>query len=187
MKPAAIEIEDKDEILQRAAKLEPDKIDELLAVLDEDIKHIQDSLLRLDELRSLLIKPSNESLDSLLESIRADSDGYAVNESKRQSIQRELAAELGFGVGQMNLSRIEAHLMGQKKDQVISKKIKLRSLTEELRKEHLSTAMLLSDCARFNGLLLRTIFDFGKTGTVYYNSNGSTKRQSGTAFVNLQF
>jgi len=59
-----------DEVLQKAAKLKDDKIDELLAVFDKDIEHIQDSLLRLDKLRSLLIKPNNESLDKLLESIR---------------------------------------------------------------------------------------------------------------------
>ena len=63
-----------DEALQKAVKLEDDKINELLVVLDKDIEHIQDSLLRLDRLRSLLIKPNNESLERLLESIRADSD-----------------------------------------------------------------------------------------------------------------
>lgn len=187
MKAATIEIEDRDEVLQKTAKLQPDKIDELLAVLDEDIEHIQDSLSRLNELRSLLIKPSNGSLDRLLENIRADSDSYAANESKRQSIRRELAAELGCDAEQMNLSRLEAHLTGQKKDQVTRKKTKLRSLTEELKKEYLSTMMLLSDCARFNSLLLKTIFDFGKTGTVYYGSNGSAERRDDTAFVNLKF
>jgi hypothetical protein len=176
-----------DKVLQKAAKLEDDKIDELLAVLDKDIEHIQDSLLRLDKLRSLLIKPNNGSLDRLLENIQADSDGYAANETKRQSIRRELAATLGCDVEEMTLSKLEAYLPEQKKDQIVEKKIKLRSLTEELKKEHLSTAMLLSDCARFNSLLLKTIFDFGKAGTVYYDSDGSAKRQSDAAFVNLQF
>ena len=176
-----------DKVSQKAAKLEDDKIGELLAVLDRDIEHIQDSLLRLDKLRTLLIKPNNESLDKLLESIRADSDSYAANETKRQSIRRELAATFGCDVEQMTLSKLEAHLPEQKKDQIVEKKIKLRSLTNDLTKEHLSTAMLLSDCARFNSLLLKTIFDFGRTETVYYNSNGSTKRQSDAAFMNLQF
>ncbi|MHC4740007.1 MAG: flagellar export chaperone FlgN [Planctomycetota bacterium] len=176
-----------DKVLQKAAKLEDDKIGELLAILDRDIEHIQDSLLRLDKLRTLLIKPNNESLDRLLENIQADSDSYAANETKRQSIRRELAATLGCDVEQMTLSKLETHLEGQEKDQIVEKKTKLKLLTEELKKEHLSTAMLLSDCARFNSLLLKTIFDFGKAGTVYYNSNGSAKRQSDAAFVNLQF
>ena len=176
-----------DEVLQKATKLKNDKIDELLAVLDKDIEHIQDSLLRLDKLRSLLIKPNNESLDKLLESIRADSDSYAANETKRQSIRRELSATFGCDVEQMTLSKLEADLEGQQKNQITEKRTKLNLLTEELKKEHLSTAMLLSDCARFNSLLLKTIFDFGKAGTVYYDSDGSAKRQSDAAFVNLQF
>jgi len=63
----------------------------------------------------------------------------------------------------------------------------LKALTGELKKEHLRTALLLSECARFNSLLLRSIFDLGQTGAVYYNSNGATKRQMDTAFMNLQF
>jgi len=45
--------------------------------------------------------------------------------------------------------------------------------------------LLLSECARFNNLLLKSIFDLGKTGAVYYNSNGATKQQTDMAFVNL--
>jgi len=175
-----------DEVLQKAAKLEDERINELLAVLDKDIEHIQDSLLRLDRLRSLLIKPNNESLERLLENIRADSDDYTTNETRRQSIRRELAKILGCNVEQMTLTKLEAWLEDQQKDQITRKKEKLKLLTEELKREHLSTAMLLSECARFNSVLLRTIFDFGKTGTVYYDSSGSAKRQSNAAFVNLQ-
>jgi len=175
-----------DEVLQKAVKLEDDKINELLAVLDKDIEHIQESLLRLDRLRSLLIKPNNESLERLLENIRADSDDYTTNETRRQSIRGELAAILGCNVEQMTLSKLEDCFEGQHKDQIARKRIKLKLLTEELKREHLSTAMLLSECARFNSVLLRTIFDFGKTGTVYYDSSGFAKRQSDAAFVNLQ-
>ena len=83
--------------------------------------------------------------------------------------------------------RSPSTLPKERKAQVAEKKAKLRSLTNELKEEHLSTAMLLSDCARFNSLLLKSVFDLGKTETVTYNSNGSTKRQTDTAFVNLQF
>jgi len=38
------------------------KVDELLAVLDEDIRHVRASLLRLDELRSLVIKRDQAAL-----------------------------------------------------------------------------------------------------------------------------
>ena len=164
-----------------------DKVDELLLVLDEDIQHIQQSLSRLNELRSLVIKRDDVALGKLLELIKGASEGYRRHELQRQSIRKELASALGFGLAQMTLSTLEASLPKGKKEQVTEKKAKLKSLIKELKKEHLSTALLLSDCARFNNLLLKTIFDVGETDTVYYSSNGNTKRQSDTAFVNLQF
>ena len=69
----------------------------------------------------------------------------------------------------------------------LNKKTKLMSLVNELKKEYYSTALLLSECARFNNLLLNKIFDIGKTGAVYYKSRGATKPQTDMAFVNLQF
>ena len=173
MKATAIEIED--------------KVDELLAALDKDSRHIQENLLKLNELRSLVVKRDDAALSRLLESIQADSDSYRSHELKRQSIQKDLADALGCNLEQMTLSALEASLPEEKKAQVTRMKAKLKSLITELRKEYLSTTLLLSECTRFNNLLLKSIFDLGKSDVVYYNSNGATNRQNDTAFVNLQF
>ena len=163
------------------------KVDELLACLDTDVRHIQEKLSQLNELRSLVIKHDDAALGKLLESIQVKSDSYRTNESNRQAIRKELANILGQGLEQMTLSALEASLPDAKREQINRMKTKLRSLTEELKKEHLSTTLLLSECARFNSLLLRSVFDLGQTGAVYYNSNGAARRQADTAFVNLQF
>jgi len=187
-----------------------DKVNELLAVLDKDIQHIQDSLSWLNELRSLVIKRDDAALSKLLQSIRAQSDSYVSNEQQRQSLRKDLANALGCrvdpvreprledsglqekssnGVEQVTLSRLASILPEEKKAQVIDIKTKLRALVEQLKKEHLSTSLLLSDCARFNNLLLRAVFDLGKTGTVYYSPNGVAKRPAlgrNSAFVSLR-
>ena len=164
-----------------------DKVDELLACLDKDSQHIQESLSQLNTLRSFVIKRDDSGLGKLLKVIQAESDSYRKHESKRQTIRKELANALGYNTEQLTLSVLEANLSKQKKAQVINKKTKLMSLIKELKKEYFSTALLLSECARFNNLLLKSIFDLGKTGAVYYNSNGITKQQTDTAFMNLQF
>ena len=164
-----------------------DKIGELLVVLDKDIQHIQESLLRLNELRSFVVKRNEADLGKLLESIQTDSDSYRSHELKRESIRKELADALDCNLKQMTLSRLETVLPEEKKAQVTTKKLKLRALTKELKKEHLSTAMLLSNCARFNRQLLQSVFDLGEMEIVYYNSRGSTKQGVTEAFVNLQF
>jgi hypothetical protein len=173
MKATAIEIED--------------KVDELLAVLDKDSRHIQESLLKLNELRSLVIKRDDAALGKLLESIQTEPDSYRSHELKRQSIRQDLANALGCNLEQMTLSALEASVAKEKKAQVTRRKAELESLIKELKKEHLSTALLLSECTRFNNLLLKSIFDLGKNDVVYYNSNGATRRQTDMAFVNLQF
>ncbi len=164
-----------------------EKIDELLVVLDENIRNMRESLSRLDELRGLVVKRDEPALAGLLETIRGEADSYRSCELKRQSMRKELAVLLGCEVEHVTLSRFEGILAGEKKAQVAKRKAELRSLTGKLKKEHLKTTMLLSDCARFNSLLLKSIFDLGKTGMVYYNSNGAAKRQTDAAFVNLEF
>ena len=173
MKTAAIEIED--------------KVDQLLVVLDSDIRHIRENLSRLNEMRSLVVRRDDVSLRKLLESIQSESNSYKDNELKRRLLQEELATAFDCGLEQMTLSRLEAELSGPKKAEVARKKTKLQTLVEKLKKEHLSTAMLLSDCARFNSVLLKSILQLGQAGTITYNPNGSAERQTSSAFVNLQF
>ena len=173
--------------MKSTAKDIEDKVEELLACLDKDSQHIQESLSQLNKLRSFVIKRDDSSLSKLLKVIQTEVENYRSNESKRQNIRKELANLLGYNTEQLTLSVLEANLPKKITARVINKKTKLISLIEELKKEYFSTALLLSECARFNNLLLNNIFDISKTGAVYYNSNGATKQQTDMAFVNVQF
>jgi hypothetical protein len=163
-----------------------DKVDQLLAILQNDIEHLQKTLARLNELRSLVIKRDDTALSKLLESIHADSDTYKAAELKRQMIRKELSRALGCSLQQLTLSALEAVLPDEKKNRIALIKAKLKLLIKELKKEHISTTLLLSECARFNSLLLKSIFALGKTGTLTYSSSGATKQQADLAFLNLQ-
>ena len=147
---------------------------------------MQDRLLQLNEMCRLVIKRDEAALGKLLESIQAGAGCYREHELNRKSIRKDLADSFGCAIEQITLSTLQASLPEEKKDQVTQMKAKLRSLSAELKKEYLSTALLLSECARFNNLLLKGIFDLGKTESIHYNSNGETRRQIDMAFVNLQ-
>jgi len=163
------------------------KVDELLDVLDKDIEHLELSLIWLNELRSHVIKREDVSLSELLGNIKSEARDYSDNEIKRQSIRQELANSLGCKFEEMTLSNLATFLSEEKKSKVEEKRKQLRELALKLKNEHIGTMLLLSDCARFNRKLLNNIFDFKKTETVTYNSNGFTKRQADTNFVNLKF
>ena len=163
-----------------------DKVDRLLVCLDQDVQHMQESLQRLDEIRRLVIKRDEPALGKLLENIQAASDDRRNHELNRKSLRKELAESLGCDIEQMTLSALESCLPEAKKDGVTQMKAKLRSLSAELKKEYLSTALLLTECARFNNTLLKGILGLGKTESVHYKSNGQTRRHIDTVFVNLQ-
>jgi hypothetical protein len=163
------------------------KVDELLMVLDRDIRHLEETLSRLNELRALVIKRDDVSLGRLLEKIRAESNDYRENESKRQVLRQELAGTLGCGTERMTLSRLEAEFSGERKLEISRRRIQLQTLAMRLKKEHLSTSILLSDCARFSRMLLRNILDLGNGGITTYNPKGHTEHRPNRAFVNLQF
>jgi len=163
-----------------------DKVDRLLTCLDQDMQNMQESLLHLNEMRKFVIKRDEAALGKLLENIQAGAGCYRKQELNRKSIRKELADTLGCDIEQMTLSALEAGLPQAKRKQITQMKEKLRSTSAELKKEYSSTALLLSECARFNNLLLKGIFGLGKKDSIHYNSNGETRRQIDTAFVNLQ-
>ena len=94
---------------------------------------------------------------------------------------------MDFSPKQITLSTLEAELAGGKKAQVAERKAMLRLLAEQLKKEHLSTSLLLSDCARFNSVLLKSVLEFGQAGTITYSPKGFANRQANSAFMNFQF
>lgn len=162
------------------------KVDELLACLDKDAQHLRESLSQLTELRTLVIRRDDVALGNLLENIQAGSDRYRTQESQRQSIRTDLASALGYDLERFTLTALAKSLSKAKADQVSRMQARLKWLIQELRKEYLSTVLLLSECSRLNNMLLRSIFNVGGTGDVYYNANGVTRRQTGMTFMNLQ-
>lgn len=172
MKVAALEFED--------------KVGELLVCLDRDIVHLQNSLFYLNELRTAVIKRDDVALRKLFDDIQVESNSYRSNESNRQIIRKELADCLGRAFEQTTLTVLEASLPLDKKAMISRRKAKLEELIGQLKAEYSGTAVLLSECTRFNNQLLKSIFDLGKTGEVYYSANGAAQRKNESAFVNLQ-
>lgn len=163
------------------------KIDELLAVLDEDIRHVETTLSRLETLRGLLIKRDDVALDSLLGEIRRQAEIYAANEQARQGLRADLAEALGCEPGQLTLSKLQAALPDQRRSLVVERQARLKSLAAELKREYALTTMLVSDCARFNRSLMRAFFGLGSKGGMTYSPSGAVKPQADTSLVSLKF
>ena len=163
-----------------------DKINELMIVLDIDISHLQESLLRLNDLRMLVIKRDNGKLGELLLKIEASTNSHKENEQRRDQICKYLAEACGIESEFATLADIEELIDGPLKLEFNQKRSKLKVLAFEVKKDHLSASMLLSDCARVNRMLLDSIFGGGKGREISYSANGSAKRENNINFMSMK-
>ncbi len=163
-----------------------DNIDRLLNVLDTDIENICRNLSAMNQLKSSVIKRDSDCLAELLKKIQADSSGYKNNESKRKSIRKELAHSLGCPVEKITLTSLAQILPEEKKSLIVERKEKLTELLKQLKNEYHATAVLLSECARFNRILLKTLFNNKTAETITYDADGSARRYFDSAFVNMK-
>ena len=165
----------------------PTRVDALLAVLDEDIRHAETSLSLLDTLRGLLIKRDEPALIRLLDDLRREAEVHAGNEQQRERLRRELANEMQCGIQEITLSTLKDRLSGERQAVVVQRQTRLKALTADLKREYTLTALLVADCARFNRSLMRVFFGLDGKGEMTYGANGAAKHRSGTALVNMHF
>jgi len=151
------------------------KIDEMLKCLDVDIEHIQTNLSRLNELRAFVIKRDDTQLMKLLNEIQMESDSYKEHELKRKMIRASLSKLLGCGIDKITLSNLETMLDNDKRKEVSDKKALLKTLVESFKSEYASTIVLVSECSRFNKMLIKSIFEPTKNNSVSYNAKGGSR------------
>lgn len=164
-----------------------DCVDQLLDVLDADIVHLENSLVRLNELRGLVIKRDNDALGHLLATVQSELKPYSDNESRRKMLCKKLAALIGCEPNQITLSRLGIELANTKKSELDSRKSKLKLLTTRLKSEYAGTCLLLTDCTRFNRMLIKCIFEVCQVSPTTYSSSGAAQQQTNTVFMNVQF
>ncbi len=162
-------------------------VDQLREVLATDLRHLEDSLSRLNQLRGLVIKRDHASLSHLLGTIQSESMPCRNNELRRQQLRTRLAVLLGCSAEQMTLTRLAAELSGPGKAEILQIRNHLQRLTGLFKKEYAATRMLLMDCARFNRMLLKGILEVGQPSATTYSSSGVAQRQTQTVFMSVQF
>jgi hypothetical protein len=165
----------------------PAKVDALLAVLDDDIRHAETSLSLLDTLRSLLIKRDDAGLERLLNELRHETEVHFTTERKRENLRRELAGAMGCRPPDVTLSALIRVLSGERRAALAERQERLKSLTAKLKREYTLTTVLVADCARFNRTLTRVFFGLDGKGMMTYSATGSARPQTGIAMVNLHY
>jgi hypothetical protein len=161
------------------------KVEELLAILDADIQHLEGTLSHLDALRRLLVKRDDAGLRGLLEDIGRQAGAREENERKRQRLRAELAVTVPCEPGQLTLSRLQTVLPDPYRRACLERQNKLKGLMMDLKREHKVTALLVSDCARFNRSLMRVVFGLNGKDTVTYSPNGTVANHTNATLMSL--
>jgi hypothetical protein len=163
-----------------------DKAEELLAILQRDIEHIEWTIVKLNELRGFVIKRNEKGLTALLEEIQTEAQTYSVNEQNRCKIREQIAIEAGCRPESLTLTILEDSIEEPLKSALTQIQKKIKTAAFELNKEYILTVALLKDCSRINSLLLKTIFEGGRGNLVCYNSAGTTSRQQDASFMSMR-
>jgi hypothetical protein len=163
------------------------QVKSLLAILNEEIGHLRTALLRLDRLRSLLIRRDDAGLENLLTDLTSEAEAYAANERARESLRRQIANQLRCDSKKVTLTVLAQSVPEGQKNDVVACQTKLKSLIGQFKREHLLTSLLIADCARFNRALINAFLGQSGRGNTCYDAAGAVARPSGAALMNLHF
>ena len=141
----------------------------------------------LTQLQERVVQRDESALEGLLKEIQSKHSLMPELERRRQQIRLELAAVLGVPFEQVTLTRLTILLKGELQNQVSRMRAQLQSQMETLRVQHRGTVMLLADCARFNRLLLNSIFENSHQSMTTYTHKGNAEHTRSSALVNMQF
>lgn len=184
MMSAAMEGDAKRPALRLAAQV---KITALLDVLDEDIRHLESTMSRLNALRSLLIKREDAALQRLLDEVRGQAEAYQANELKREQLRQDLAADLGCAESDLTLSKLAGAWAGHVAGVALAERqARLRSLAAQLKREYTQTVLLVRDCLRFNRSLLHVFLGSGGGGATY-GATGAAKHEINGTLMSMTF
>jgi hypothetical protein len=166
-------------------KIEKDVV-AMLEVLDNDIVNTQNDIVTLGQLRSYLVKRDERNMLGLLDTIRVVVQNRKDHQDRRFEFRKKLAAALGCAVEKLTLSKLCEYTDEPYKSAIVEKRSKLLAIVERFKTEYEATAYLLSDCARFNSVLLRNLIGMTCASEVTYKP-GKINRTNDAAFINAQF
>lgn len=152
-------------------------IDELIEVLEIDIVNIESTLEMLSKLRKMVIKRNENGLQLLLEKARISTKRQDSVENRRQEIRAKLAVICECSANEMTLTRLCQIVGDQRGDTIYQIKERLGTSISKLKAEQLSTSMLLTECRRFNDVMLGALLN-NRRDDLTYNRSGKKKWQS---------
>lgn len=162
-----------------------DLADELLPVLDEGIALLDLRRSQLEAVSCAVIGRDDTALEPLIGRIEQARQSQARADLKLKALCRNLAESLGQGRQKVRLAELIDKLPEPQRLAIDCRRQQISLQAQRFRKQHLETAVLLSECARVNRLLLEALLPGSETVTTY-EKGGAAMWRSGTHLVDAE-
>ena len=142
-------------------------IDELIKMLDREVDLLDLRCVQLAGLSRASIERDDETMESLLTEIENTQLRQESTDREMDALRRGLAGLLGWPVARTRLGNLAEVLSGPRREAVAARRTCIAALIEQLRRQHMSTALVVAESARINRMLLESLCPQSRRVTTY--------------------
>ena len=160
-------------------------VEQLSAVLDEEIALLIQKRSQLADLSQAIVDRDDEATEKLLEQIEKTEQVQASVDIRLEVAREALAGAFGCEARELKLTKLIAELPPDQAEVLDYRRRQIIEQAEELRKQHLKTSLLLLESARITGMLLDSMLP-GREPVVTYGAGGSEFWRSGAGLLDTE-
>lgn len=161
-------------------------IDELLAILDEEIELLEQKRSQLANLSEALVSTDDAATEALLKLIERTEHTQTRVDLKLQDVRKTLAGVFGYDDAKaLRLSVLVTELPDAQASAVNDRRERLAQQVGNLRRQHLQTAMLLIECSKVNRMMMECLLPAGEAVTTY-DATGTNLWRNGAGLVDKE-
>lgn len=158
---------------------------ELLALLDEEIRMLHLRKAQFDELYDLILHHNEPRMEALLDEMTCAQQDQTQLDTKLKALRTLFAKAIGCQERELRLLLLAKYLDPPYGTELQYRREQIILLAEQLKRKHLDTAMLLSESARVNRILLEGLLPSSEPVTVY-GTNGTKPWRSSSGLVDAE-
>lgn len=160
-------------------------VEELLAVLDEEMDLLDLKRSQLAQLSEALLRSDNQAVEDLLVRIEQAQKVQVTLDLRLKGLRETFAAALGCSERELNLSRLVAELPQEQAAAVTGRRRQVARKVEQFRRQHMQTTILLAECSRITGMLLDSLLPAGEA-VVTYGAGGADHWRAGGGLLDME-
>lgn len=171
-------------MIQPAQRIAP-LVDALVESLDAEASLLELRCTQLEGLATAALQRDEDSMEELLAAIEQTQLDQKRADMSLESVRMALAAELGLPLGQLRLAWLVEQLEPDQSVALASRRERIIELAERLQRRHMETSVVITECARVNGMLLESFCPSLRSVTTY-GAGGKSQGHWSSGLVDVE-